>query len=182
MRIRGKVLSEIENSIKEVLRLYQQKTIEAGDDGSIESVLRPKQAKEIDDWLRDKAAEIRTAALNLWQKQPKLSEPPKPEADPVSKLQNIRQWLIKNEISTTSGGKPGDEIKTTPETDTKLIYQADASQLYNIPKSTLSKAAKKSPGEVGYLWSGHKGKRVFYRRKDIEKLSRSRAKLGQTNH
>ncbi|MFA5424412.1 MAG: hypothetical protein WC374_11210 [Phycisphaerae bacterium] len=74
--------------------------------------------------------------------------------------------------------KAVDETKTTPETDAKLIYQAEASQLYNIPKSTLSKAAKKSPGEVGYLWSGHKGKRIFYRKKDVEKLARSRAKLG----
>jgi hypothetical protein len=66
---------------------------------------------------------------------------------------------------------------STPETDPLLIYQADASTFYNIPKSTLSVAGNKNPGEPGYLWSARKGKRVFYRKKDCEKLSRSRTTL-----
>jgi hypothetical protein len=65
----------------------------------------------------------------------------------------------------------------TPKTDPTLIYQADAAEFYNIPKSTLSKASKKSPGEPGFLWSGGNGKRKWYRKSDLERLSRSRKKL-----
>jgi len=66
----------------------------------------------------------------------------------------------------------------TPKTDPGLIYQADAATFYNIPKSVLSKAAKKEPGQPGYLWSGRNGKHVFYRKKDMEAVARSRAALG----
>jgi len=68
----------------------------------------------------------------------------------------------------------------TPETNPALIYQADAAQAYNIPKSTLTKLSKKKPGELGYLWSGHKDGRVFYRKADVLRLSRSRTRLGRT--
>ncbi len=113
MRIRGKILSEIENSIKEVLLLYQQKSIQAGDDGSIESVFHPKHT--VDNELVYKINEVRTAAINFWQQNPQLPEPPKPEADPIVDLQNIRQWYIKNETLVAASGEAGDEIKTTAE-------------------------------------------------------------------
>jgi hypothetical protein len=64
-----------------------------------------------------------------------------------------------------------------PGSDASLIYQSDAAEFYNIPKSTLSKSGKKQPGEPGYLWSGKKGSRVFYRKSDLVKLARSRQKL-----
>jgi hypothetical protein len=86
------------------------------------------------------------------------------------------------------GNKKGKKPKATltdpqqlegpiPETDTTLIYLCQAAEMYNIPKSTLSKAKDKQPGEPGYLWSGHKGRRVFFRKADMLKLSRSREKL-----
>ncbi len=74
--------------------------------------------------------------------------------------------------------KAVDEPQGTPKTNPQLIYQSDGAEFYNIPKSTLSKAANKEPGEPGYLWSGHTGRRVFYRRADLQKISRSRQKLG----
>jgi hypothetical protein len=70
--------------------------------------------------------------------------------------------------------------RSTPETDNRLIYQAEAADFYNIPASTLSKHAHKQPGEVGYLWSGttdglgEKRPRRFYRKSDLAKLARSR--------
>jgi hypothetical protein len=67
--------------------------------------------------------------------------------------------------------------KATPKNDPKLIYQADAATFYNIPKSVLSKAAERKPGEPGYLWSDREGRRIWYRRSDLEKISRSREKL-----
>ena len=76
----------------------------------------------------------------------------------------------------------------TPENDPGLIYQADAATFYNIPKSVLSKAAKKKPGEPGYLWSGRgrKGKekrtRVWHRKKDLEKIARSRKAFSRTSN
>ena len=70
------------------------------------------------------------------------------------------------------------EEQATPETDKSLIWQADAAEFYNIPKSTLSKAAHRSPAEPGYLWSGARGRRRFYRKADVGRLSRSRARLG----
>jgi hypothetical protein len=93
--------------------------------------------------------------------------------------ERIKVHLLKP--SDSSGGKSGDNVQATPETDPQLIYQADAADFYNIPKSTLSKAAKKKEGEAGYLWSGRKGKRVFYRKKDLEKLARSRTQLSKLN-
>lgn len=79
----------------------------------------------------------------------------------------------------SSAAEPG-VPELTPETDSKLIYQSDAATFYNIPKSTLSKAAAKTPGDLGYLWSGRKGSRVFYRKADLEKLAKSRRKLRGT--
>jgi len=73
------------------------------------------------------------------------------------------------------GGAAGQS--DTPETNPNLIYQSDAAEFYNIPKSTLCKAAQKSPGTPGYLWSDTKGSRRFYRKSDLQNLARSRQKL-----
>jgi hypothetical protein len=81
------------------------------------------------------------------------------------------------------GAAGGDLPRATPQTDPSLTYQADAATFYNIPKSVLSKAAKKTPGEPGYLWSGCSGKgkkkRVWYRKEDLVKIARSRKALGR---
>jgi len=78
----------------------------------------------------------------------------------------------------TKQRQPGNTLaQATPETDTTLIYLSQAAEFYNIPKSTISKAAAKSPGEQGYLWSGRKGRRVFLRKNDCQKLAQSRTKL-----
>jgi hypothetical protein len=75
----------------------------------------------------------------------------------------------------------------TPENDATLIYQAAGADTYNIPKSVLCKAAKKKPSEPGYLWSGRgrigkeKRKRVWHRKKDLEKIARSRKALGRAS-
>lgn len=74
-----------------------------------------------------------------------------------------------------SDGSP--EEKKTPKTDRNLVYQSEAATEYNIPASTLSYAAHKSPGEQNYLWSDTEGRRRFYRRQDLKRLSRSRASL-----
>ncbi len=113
----------------------------------------------------DLALEIKQAYIGL----PKL---PSYESNPDVGLRYLLEWCI-----DASGGKAGDTTQATPETDTKLIYQSDAAEFYNIPKSTLSKAANKKSGEQGYLWSGHKGRRVFLRKCDCQKLSQSRTKL-----
>jgi hypothetical protein len=89
------------------------------------------------------------------------------------------QILDKSNRSKTNlaSTKQNSNSDATPKTDSSLIYQANASDFYNIPKSVLSKAAQKQPGEPGYLWSGHDGKRVFYKKADVEKINRSRTKL-----
>lgn len=76
-----------------------------------------------------------------------------------------------------AGQGNNEPAEKTPKTDSNLIYQSDASEFYNIPKSTLSKDGRKTPGEPGYLWSGIDGRRRFYRKADLEKISRSRQKL-----
>ncbi len=78
---------------------------------------------------------------------------------------------------TGTGQGNNESAEKTPKTDSNLIYQSDAAEFYNIPKSTLSKDGRKTPGEPGYLWSGIDGRRRFYRKADLEKISRSRQKL-----
>jgi len=103
--------------------------------------------------------------------------------DQLNPLAKIVSEQLSFDIQLSSIQTPidnmGDETNSqaTPETDSTLIYQADAATFYNIPKSILSKAANKKSGEPGYLWSNTKGSRRFYRKKDIEKISRSRQKL-----
>jgi hypothetical protein len=96
----------------------------------------------------------------------------------IRKLSEDLSYYIKMaKEAALASTKQNANSDATPKTDASLIYQADASTFYNIPKSVLSKAAQKQPGESGYLWSGHDGKRVFYKKSDIEKINRSRTKL-----
>jgi len=134
----------------------------------------------------DTYKEVYADVLELHKNNSDLPLPPPPPviANSMMGLQSIQRWYIvamkqQQYLETTSGGKAEKTITVTPETDSNLIYQADAAELYNVPKATLSKAANKKTGDMGYLWSGCNGKRVFYRKSDIEKLSRSRARLSK---
>jgi hypothetical protein len=89
--------------------------------------------------------------------------------------ERVRKHLPSGTASATAPVPDSD--KPTPETDTKLIYQASAAEFYNIPKSMLSKAAKRKPSEPGYLWSDTDGNRRWYRKSDLARLSRGREKL-----
>ena len=89
----------------------------------------------------------------------------------------LAEHRLRNRTPHDSKGTVTQNDQVSPKTDPSLIYQCAAADLYNIPKSTLSKAADKSPGEFGYLWSGTEGSRRFYKKADLVKLSRSRQKL-----
>ena len=89
----------------------------------------------------------------------------------------MAQRDITPETPAETGQRSKADKKSTPEIDPSLIYQSDAALFYNIPKSLLSKSAAKEPGEPGYLWSDVNGRRRFYRKADLERISRSRQKL-----
>ncbi len=131
---------------------------------------------------------VRDEALEIKQEYLGLAKLPSCEIEPTVGLRELLEWCLdsigKITIETENewpSGEAGGNLQSTPETDSKLIYQADGAEFYNIPKSTLSKAANKKMGEAGYLWSGRKKRRVFYRKKDLERLTRSRTKLSQSN-
>ncbi len=110
-------------------------------------------------------------------------------------LDTLATWLMdlraackkgrRGERTRALGGAAADNPKATPETDPTLIYLKAGAEFYNIPASVLCKAAKKKPSEPGYLWSGRgrvgKGKRerVWFRKKDLESIARSRKALGR---
>jgi hypothetical protein len=97
----------------------------------------------------------------------------------IETIPRLIEAIDKSAGSKVEHGKAGSAIQATPETDPGLIYLSAAAELYNIPKSTLSKAARRKPGELGYLWSVPKGRRVILRRTDCVRLGRSRTKLGR---
>lgn len=102
---------------------------------------------------------------------------------------NIKAWIqltekaeyepTKEEVKTLVLTKtfPSAETAWPVEEDRDLISQAAASEMYDIPKSTLSKYAGKKPNELNYLWSIKKGKRRYYRKSDIVNLAESRGKI-----
>lgn len=61
-----------------------------------------------------------------------------------------------------------------PKDDPKMIGLADAWRAYGIPKSTLTKSAKKKPSRPGYLRSKTRGRNRYFWRDDLEKLDQSR--------
>ena len=85
--------------------------------------------------------------------------------------------------STSTAPNPAVSARGTPRQSHRLedertqIGLVEASEIYNIPKSVLSKAAAKNPGTRGYLPSIRKGRRVFFYREDIQNLSRSREQM-----
>jgi hypothetical protein len=73
--------------------------------------------------------------------------------------------------------EPDASAVADPAADPGLIHLSAGAAFYNIPKATLCKRAKKSPVKFGYLWSTvYKGRRYF-RKDDLQRLSRSRTKL-----
>jgi hypothetical protein len=125
-------------------------------------------------------------ALDILKADPSLPPLPQRQNEPKDNLDALREWCIRAaKTQSVNGSKTGIDTKEhravtpqeTPKTNSGLIYQVDAATFYNIPKSTLCKDAKKKPGEPGYLWSGTEGRRRFYRKSDLERLSKSRQKL-----
>jgi len=111
MKITCETLTELNSTIKEIIDAYHD-----------------KNNKNIPSWcyfdygcwysrgetLRKYASDVRTCTINLFQQNPQLPEPPKPESEPLIELQQIRQWCIRAEAPTqpeqkqpASGGKPG---------------------------------------------------------------------------
>jgi hypothetical protein len=134
------------------------------------------------------SARVRAVNALLWRFQERAQYGHKAEADDIAKLLTLADSLDGGKALDAPGKKEaggGAESQATPETDTTLIYQADAATFYNIPKSGLSKAAKKKPSAPGYLWTGRddkgkgKRKRVWYRKKDLEKVAQSRKAYGR---
>ncbi|MBI3271462.1 MAG: hypothetical protein HYZ53_20900 [Planctomycetes bacterium] len=68
----------------------------------------------------------------------------------------------------------GNNSVVDPESDPSLIRLGDAAEKYNIPKSTLTKNAKRPPGHPGYVWSRTVGRKRYFRRADLEYLNRAR--------
>jgi hypothetical protein len=58
-----------------------------------------------------------------------------------------------------------------------FIWEKDAIELYNIPKSVLSEARRKKTEEAGCLWSWRTEMGRLYLKKDIEQLAAKRGKL-----
>lgn len=61
-------------------------------------------------------------------------------------------------------------VKNDPE----WISQAEAAAKYNLPKSTLSKYAHQSPGDLNFLESRTEGSGRYYKVSDLRILARSR--------
>jgi hypothetical protein len=64
-----------------------------------------------------------------------------------------------------------------PAIHSQRVKLCEAAEIYDIPKSVLSKAAKKSLGAPGFLRSEREGRNVFFFCKDLERFERSRKKL-----
>ena len=129
MKIMGETLTELNSTIEQIIREYE--VIKYVDDGSIWPLVtqnndflsnRGLYTRGIDpnaeEWLRTMATKAHTCAINLFQQNPQLPEPPKPESEPLIELQQIRQWCIRAEAMTqpeqnqpASGGQAGDMNK-----------------------------------------------------------------------
>ena len=85
--------------------------------------------------------------------------------------------------STSTAPNPAVSARGTPRQSRRLedertqIGLVEASEIYNIAKSVLSKAAARNPGTRGYLPCIRKGRRVLFDREDIQNFSRSRKQM-----
>lgn len=83
----------------------------------------------------------------------------------------------KNKAVESSPPEPPPKQERTLEdlkNDLKMIGLAQASFEYNIPRSTLSAAAKRNTGQAGFLASIKIGHLRFFYKDDLRKLARSR--------
>jgi hypothetical protein len=71
-----------------------------------------------------------------------------------------------------SGGKARSSPKLRPQDDPAMIRLAEAAQFYDIPKSSLSKAARVPSGANGHLRCKRVGRSVYFWREDIIRLSK----------
>jgi hypothetical protein len=106
-------------------------------------------------------------------------------AEPITQfvLQHLRLEAFR--AGPPPAGVPGAENPTLAPTsgrpareNRELISLSEAAELYDIPKATLSKAARKQPGSFGYLRSEREGRRVYFYRQDITNFRRSRLQRG----
>jgi len=124
MKITCETLTELNSTIEQIIAKYEARKYI--DDGSIwplatqpGGVLYKRSIDpNAEEWLRTIATKARTCAINLFQQNPQLPEPPKPESEPLIELQQIRQWCIRAEAPTqpeqkqpASGGQAGDMNK-----------------------------------------------------------------------
>jgi hypothetical protein len=65
----------------------------------------------------------------------------------------------------------------SPENDPRLIRLRAAAEFYGVSASYLSKAAAKSPGQPGYLWSVKWRGARYFRKGDLLNVTRSRAQI-----
>jgi hypothetical protein len=61
-----------------------------------------------------------------------------------------------------------------PETDRRFIQLIQASTTFNIPKSTLSKAIRKSPGSPGSLHHVRKGRQIYFYIEEVKHFAKMR--------
>ncbi len=88
----------------------------------------------------------------------------------------ISEWQSKSSFAVEMEPTFDPKRQTTnPETDHNMIQLQQASVQFNIPKSSLSKAAKKDKGESGYLASRKVGSARYFWKDDLQKFARSRA-------
>jgi hypothetical protein len=130
-------------------------------------------ARVVSERLRDRTSTAKLRGQNVGgRNEPRSASPPIPQGATNADMQSVERDRGKAHLPER--GKP------TPETDTSLIYQTAASEFYNIPKSLLSKAAKKKPRDFSYLWSDTDGRRRWYRKSDLQRMAQSREKLRGT--
>lgn len=123
-------LKELSDFIKKSLDLYRRTVYALPDNGSIKQVIKhpdayfynPSEGKpNADERLRASAVKLRTDAVNLWQRNQQLPEPPTTNSNAATDLQNLRQWCIKAEAPTqpeqkpSASGKARENIQAPPK-------------------------------------------------------------------
>ncbi|NQT01344.1 MAG: hypothetical protein HQ580_04950 [Planctomycetes bacterium] len=93
MEIKCETLTELNSSIEQIIDGYHNANENIASLIYFDYPFGPTH--ERDDLLIKYASEARTCALNIFQQNPKLTEPPPPVSNPLVELQQIRQWCIK---------------------------------------------------------------------------------------
>lgn len=81
------------------------------------------------------------------------------------------------QATSANVGPRGGRTSGDPANDPRLTTLIEASMAFNIPKGTLSRNAKKRPGDLGYLRCIRHRRKVYFWRDDVKGLARSRVGL-----